>query len=66
MDIDFRNSSIGEVTGTILSGKMDDYNSFDDPEIVMEKNFENFESSGNMLKVALPPCSLVSLRIKLS
>jgi alpha-N-arabinofuranosidase len=35
-------------------------------EKVMEKNFENFESSGNMLKVALPPCSLVSLRIKLS
>ena len=66
VDIDFRTSSIGEVTGTILSGKMDDYNSFDDPEKVMEKNFENFESSGNMLKVALPPCSLVSLRIKLS
>ena len=63
VDIDFREMEVGSVEGVILSGDMKDYNSFDDPEKVVEKKFEGFEACGKVLKVTIPPCSLVTLRI---
>ena len=63
VDIDFREMEIASAEGVILSGDMKDYNSFDNPENVVEKKFEGFEACGKVLKVTIPPCSLVTLRI---
>ena len=49
---------------TVLSGKMNSYNTFDAPENVKEQKFESYSKAEGGLKVTLPPCSVVSLRLK--
>lgn len=63
VEIDFREMEVASAEGAILSGNMKDYNDFENPEKVVEKKFEGFEACGKVLKVTIPPCSLVTLRI---
>ena len=65
VDVDFRRKEIEKVEGFILTGNTTDYNTFDKPDTVCEKNFEDFEFSGVDLKVKMPPCSCVTLRVSL-
>ncbi len=63
--IDFRDREVGAVEGIILNGKVDDYNSFEDPNKVQEKNFAVTECKGKEIELTLPACSLVTLRVTL-
>lgn len=49
------------VSGTILTGKMDDHNSFEKPDVVEPAGFEGAVLSDGMLTVKIPPCSIITL-----
>ncbi len=60
-----RGTDKGAVSGTILqSGKLDDHNTFDQPEKITPKTFRGFQKSGNELTVTLPPFSVVVLAVE--
>jgi alpha-N-arabinofuranosidase len=53
------------VTGRIVtSGKFNDYNSFDNPNKIVAKEFKGAKKSGNQLMAELPPLSVVELELK--
>ena len=53
------------VTGRILSsGKLGDYNSFDNPEKIKPAVFKGIKKNGELLTVSLPPFSVVVLELK--
>ncbi|MDO5520823.1 MAG: alpha-L-arabinofuranosidase C-terminal domain-containing protein [bacterium] len=46
-----------------LNGKMDACNTFEQTDAVQEMEFTEYSLEGNMIKVVLPPCSIVLLRV---
>ena len=57
--------NIKSVSGRILtSDKIDDYNSFENPDVVCPKEFKGAKISKNTLKVKLPAKSIVTLELK--
>ena len=55
---------ISKVTASILTGKMDDHNTFDDPEKVTEKEFTDYRGEDRKLTFTIPANSVILLRIK--
>lgn len=53
------------VNGSILTGRMDAYNTFEEPEKVKEEEFEDYTvmDNGN-IKMVIPPCAVVHLEVK--
>ncbi|MCF0131728.1 MAG: alpha-N-arabinofuranosidase [Pseudobutyrivibrio sp.] len=47
-----------------VTGAMNAHNTFDEPENVVEQDFTCFEKTSDGLKVTLPKCSVVCLRLK--
>ncbi|MEQ1676916.1 MAG: alpha-L-arabinofuranosidase C-terminal domain-containing protein, partial [Chitinophagaceae bacterium] len=63
--IDLGGLPAGSVTGRILSsGKLQDHNSFEDPEKIKPALFNNAALKGNNLTVTIPPFSVVVLALK--
>lgn len=63
--IDLGNISAKTVTGRILrSDKLQDYNSFENPEKIKPQAFNNAAITGNTLTVKLPAFSVVVLTVK--
>jgi alpha-L-arabinofuranosidase len=63
--LDLRGSKFSNVTGRILtSPKIQDHNTFDNPEKVKPANFKGITMNGNTLKGKLPPFSVVVLELK--
>ncbi|HMO62555.1 MAG TPA: alpha-L-arabinofuranosidase C-terminal domain-containing protein [Ferruginibacter sp.] len=63
--IDLNEIKAATVTGRILSsGKITDYNSFENPNAVIPKAFTNTKLNGTLLEIVLPPCSVVVLELK--
>lgn len=57
--------SKGKVTGQILaSDKLQDYNSFDNPNKITPQEFKGFKKKGSTIKVKLPAYSVVVLNVK--
>lgn len=56
--------TITGIEANILTGKMNAYNSFDEPEMVKEEVFEEVTVNGKELSFTIPPCAVVSLRLK--
>ena len=52
------------VVGRMLTGNMDDHNTFDAPDTVADQPFVSFTMSPTGLTASLPPCSIVHLAIK--
>ncbi len=52
------------VTGSILTGKMNAHNTFDEPENVTEKEYKPKEVSGRNIKADIPAGSVILLRIR--
>ncbi|MGL1890404.1 MAG: alpha-N-arabinofuranosidase [Spirochaetaceae bacterium] len=52
------------LTGEIISGKMDDHNTFEVPESVIKNNFDNFTITDNGFEAVIPPCSIVKIVAK--
>lgn len=48
----------------IVSGKMKQYNTFEEPEKVTEKAFTDYTRSGKKIQVMLPSCSVLEIRLK--
>ena len=55
--------TIREVEAEILCGKMDDKNTFEQPDCVKKEPFEKVEITGSGLKFEIPPCSLIHLAV---
>ncbi|NLX76918.1 MAG: alpha-N-arabinofuranosidase [Clostridiaceae bacterium] len=54
----------GNITGRILTGKMNDHNTFDAPENVKPAVFDKMSVSQNGLTLEIPPVSVVSITIE--
>lgn len=52
------------VTGRILTGSMQDHNTFENPDKVKPAAFTGASLKGSSLSVKLPPCSVVVLELK--
>ena len=52
------------VVGRMLTGAMDDHNTFDVPDAVEDQPFVSFTVNQGGLTVTLPPCSVVHLAVK--
>ncbi len=52
------------VEGRILTGKMDDYNSFENADTVRSEDFTGATLCEGVLSVKMPPCSIVTLVIR--
>ena len=62
IELDIRGSRIGSVTGTIIqSDNLDDHNSFDQDKKIAPAPFTDFEGTGEVINVTLPPFSVVLL-----
>ena len=48
----------------VVSAEMHAHNTFDAPELVKEEGFTAYKKCGNGIKVMLPPCSVVELRLQ--
>ena len=65
ISISLRGMSATSVSGRLLtSGKVQDYNSFDKPDFVKPVEFKGATLRGDVLKVMLPPVSVVVLEVK--
>lgn len=53
-----------EVSGTVLTGNMGDFNSFEAPDVVKPETFEGAVLKDGVLTAKLPPCSIVALVLK--
>ena len=42
---------------------MNAHNTFDQPEVVEEKDFDAFKKDADGIKVTIPACSVVTLRL---
>jgi alpha-N-arabinofuranosidase len=63
--VKFDGAGYKKVSGRILSSpKIQDHNSFDDPEKIKPVSFNGAELGGNVLHVKLPPASVVVLTLK--
>lgn len=65
VNINLSGASYSSISGKILtSAKMQDYNSFENPEKIKPAVFKGSEFIGSVLKVKLPPYSVVVLQMK--
>ena len=63
--IDLRGGNFKTVSGRILtSKKVQDYNSFNEPNKIQPVEFKGTKVNGSALEVTLPPCSVVVLAVK--
>ena len=46
-----------------IAGAMNAHNTFDQPEVVEEKDFDAFKKDADGIKVTIPACSVVTLRL---
>ncbi len=63
VEVAFTELHPGKVEGSILTQKMNAYNTFEEPEKVKEEAFTAYEVTENGLKFTIPACSVVLLRI---
>ncbi|MBR6391082.1 MAG: alpha-N-arabinofuranosidase, partial [Lachnospiraceae bacterium] len=47
-----------------VTGKMNAHNTFEAPDVVKEEAFTAYSKTSNGIKVTLPACSVVSVRLK--
>ncbi|MHA6247232.1 alpha-N-arabinofuranosidase [Pontibacter sp. CAU 1760] len=65
VEINIAGAKYKNVSGRILSSKkLQDYNSFDNPNIITPKAFKDAKLKGDKLTVKLPPFSVVVLEMK--
>ena len=64
LDIQTQGLSPSHVVGRMITGNMDDHNTFDQPDAVEDQPFVSFTVKPDGLTAALPPCSVVHLTIK--
>ena len=63
VDIAFAQKKAVSAKATILSGKMDAHNTFDEPENVKEEVFTNVSITDDGVSLVIPACSVISMEI---
>ena len=58
-------NSIKSVKATIVGGKMDDHNTFDEPEVVSEKVFDGVSFEGDKLSFKIPASSVMHIEVEI-
>ena len=58
-------NGIKSLKAEILTGNIDDYNSFDNKDVVKTKEFADFKVTGSGFETILPPCSVVKFTIEI-
>ncbi len=64
VDVELVDGTISVVEARIVSGDIHDYNSFEQPEQVVEKEYTDYNVDAEGLHVILPPASVVEIRLK--
>lgn len=64
LDILFAALHPSDVTASIITNKMDAYNTFDNPDTVKETVFEDFTITDRGVTFTMPACSVVQFRIQ--
>jgi len=65
VNIDLGSLPVKSVSGRVLrSDKIQDHNTFDNPQKVKPTVFNNSKLSGNVLSLKVPPFSVVVLELK--
>ena len=65
IEILFAEKKAEKVTADILTGKMDAYNTFEEPENVKEKVFEDFTVTDNgSIRLTIPACAVIHMEVK--
>lgn len=64
MEIGFAELKPASVTATILTNKMDAYNTFEAPDVVKEEAFTNYKLTNEGICFTIPACSVMNFRVK--
>lgn len=65
VEILLRGTGNSKVSATVLkSGKLQDYNSFENPDKIKTQDFKGFKRKGDKITVTLPPFSVVVLKVE--
>ena len=64
LEIAFMELNPSSVEASVLTGKMQAHNTFDEPEQVKETAYTDFEVAGDRIKLTVPACSVISLSIR--
>ena len=65
IEILFAKKKAEKVTADILAGKMDAHNTFEEPENIKEKTFEDFVVSENgSIRLTIPACAVIHMEVK--
>ena len=58
-------SQIKSVKATVVGGKMDDHNTFDEPDVVSEKAFDNISFEGDRISFTIPASSVMHIEAEI-
>lgn len=64
VEISFAECCPANVTASILTQKMDAYNTFEKPDVVKEETFNDFKVSKEGISFTMPACSVIQFRVK--
>ena len=65
LEIQFADKKATNISAGILTGEMTAYNTFDQPENVKEQPFADYTiTEEGMIKLTLPPCSVIHVEVK--
>jgi alpha-N-arabinofuranosidase len=56
-------SAIKSVKGSVVAGKTDAHNTFDDPDVVKEESFDAFKTEGDKLIFKIPSSSVMHIEV---
>lgn len=63
IEANLTDTDIDSVCGTILTGSMDDHNTFENPDAVHTTSFDGCRVEGNKLVFSIPACSVLHLEV---
>jgi len=64
LEISFMELNPSSITASVVTGEMDEHNTFDAPENVVEKEFKDFAIKDGKIIATLPAASVVLFRVK--
>ena len=64
IDATIVDSNISKVTGEIITGKMNAKNTFDEPDCVIAKKYDEAKITEKGIKFTIPACSVLHLEMR--
>ena len=56
-------NDIKSVKGSVVTGNITDHNTFDDPDVVKEEAFDDFETNGDKITFKIPASSVMHIEV---